>query len=89
MTVTLSAALMIALQLLTLVAMVIAPICSDIEQQANGYKIASVCGFVGVYYCLVLRRKSLIAAIALPAVQIVLSWLFLGYINSLPMTCPR
>ena len=84
-----SAVLMIALQPLTLIAMVIAPRCSGVAQLADTYKVASVLVFGGAYYILVLRRFSLIAAVTIPAVQIAMGWFFLGYINGLPLGCPQ
>lgn len=82
-----SSVLMAVLQPITLIAMVIAPDCSGIMQTASAYKLVSICAFSGAYYILVWRRASLIAAIGLPATQIALGWLFLDYINGLPMTC--
>lgn len=84
-----SVVLIIVLQPVTLVAMVIAPKCTGIEQQANFYKIVSIVVFSVAYYFLAWRRQSLIAAIAVPMAQIALGWWFLGYINSLPMSCPQ
>jgi len=84
---TVSAVLMIILQPITLIAMVIAPRCSGIEQQADAYKIVSICVFSGAYYLMVWRRQSLTAAIALPVSQIAVGGAFLSYINNLPMTC--
>lgn len=84
-----SVVLMIILQPLTLIAMVIAPECTVIGQQANAYKIISIVVFSVAYYLMAWRRPSLIAAIAIPVAQLVLGWWFLGYINSLPMSCPQ
>ncbi|MCU6453496.1 hypothetical protein LPN01_05345 [Sphingomonas sp. A2-49] len=84
-----SMVLMIALQPLTLMAMVVAPECTGIGKQANTYKIVSIIVF-SVAYCLLARRwQSWIAAVAIPVAQIALGWWFLFYVNSLPMTCPQ
>lgn len=85
----LSAVLMAALAVVTLVAMVIAPACTGIMQKADTYKIASLCFFVGAYYLLVWRRRSVIAAVMLPASQILSGLLFASYLNSLPLGCPQ
>ena len=84
-----SAVLIIALQPITLIAIVIAPWCSGITQMADAYKVASVLVFGGAYYILVWRRVSLIAAVAIPAAQIAMGWFFLGYLNGLPLGCPQ
>lgn len=84
-----SMVLVIALQLLTLIAMVVAPECTGIGEQANTYKIVSIIVFSVAYYLLAWRWRSWIAAVAIPGAQIALGWWFLGYINSLPMTCPQ
>ena len=84
-----SVVVMILLQPLTLIAMVIAPRCIGIEQQANIFKVVSIVAFSAAYYLLALRRASLRCAIVIPAAQIAVGWWFLGYINGLPMACPR
>lgn len=83
-----SAILMVVLQAVTLLAMIIAPKCTGIGDRASLYKITSIVVFSMAYYILALRRASLVAAIIIPLVQVALGWWFLGYINSLPMTCP-
>lgn len=82
-----SAILMIVLQLVTLLAMVIAPECTGIGDRVSLYKITSIIVSSMAYYLLALRRASLLAAVIIPLGQIALGWWFLGYINSLPMTC--
>lgn len=85
----LSAVVMAAIAVLTLVAMVIAPTCTYIEQKADAYRVSSICVFAIAYYILIWRKRSLVASIFLPIVQIGMGLLFLRYINSLPMACPR
>jgi Na+/melibiose symporter-like transporter len=83
-----SAVLMVALALVTIFAMVIAPPCTGIMQKANLYKIISLCVFLGAYYLLAWRHRSMTAAMFLPALQIVSGLLFTSYLNSLPIGCP-
>lgn len=84
-----SAVLMLALAFITLVAMVIAPPCTGIMQKADAYKIASLCIFLGAFYLLVWRRRSLFAAMVLPASQILSGLLFASYLNSLSLDCAQ
>ena len=85
----LSALLMLVLQPSTLLAMVIAPQCSGIMQLADRYRFESILLFSVSYYFLVWRKVSLIAAVVIPAVRIALGWLFIRYINNLPMSCSQ
>jgi Na+/melibiose symporter-like transporter len=84
-----SAVLMAALALVTLLAIVIVPPCTGIMQKADTYKIASLCFFLGAYYLLAWRSRSVIAAVLLPASQILSGLLFASYLNSLPLGCPE
>jgi hypothetical protein len=85
----LSAVLMAVLAVVTLFAMVLAPACTGIMQKADTYKIASLCFFLGAYYLLVWRRRSVIVAALLPASQILSGLLFASYLNSLSLGCPQ
>lgn len=84
-----SAVLMVALGLMTLFTIVIAPPCTGVMQKVNFYKIVSLCVFLGAFYPLVLRRRSVIAAIVLPTSQIIAGLLFISYLNSLLLGCPH
>lgn len=82
-----SAVLMIALALMTLFAMIVAPPCTGVMQKANFYKIVSLCVSLGSYYVLAWRRGSVFAAMLLPASQIISGLLFINYLNSFPLGC--
>lgn len=83
----LSAVVMTALAALTLFAMVIVPPCTGIMQKVDTYKIASLCFFPGAYYLLAWRRRSMVAAVLLPVLQILSGVLFASYLNSMPLNC--
>lgn len=84
-----STMLMGTLALVTMFAMVIAPPCTGIMQKANLYKTISLCAFLGTYYLLAWRRRSLTACILIPALQIISGLLFASYLDSFPLGCPE
>ncbi|MES2095734.1 MAG: hypothetical protein V4459_03170 [Pseudomonadota bacterium] len=87
-TIILCAAVTLALAVITLVAMVIAPYCTGIPQKAQAYKIASLCVFLPAFYLFAWRQKSVIVAILIPGFQLGAGILFMNYINTLPIGCP-
>jgi len=83
------AVVMLGIAALTLIAMVIAPPCTGIMHKADTYKISSLCIFLPAFYVLAWRRRSVVAAILIPIVQISANIIFINYINSLPLGCPQ
>lgn len=82
------ALVMLLLAIVTLIAMVIALPCTGIMPKADTYKIVSVFAFLSAFYLFAWRKRSLIAGILIPCVQIGSGFLFMTYLNSLPVSCP-
>lgn len=78
---------MALLAAVTFLAMVVAPVCSGIVQQAGLYRIASVLLFGALFVMFALVRRSLVAAVLIPIAQGVAGLSFAEYLNSIPVTC--
>lgn len=85
----LSAATMLGLAVITLLAPVIAPACTGIMNISDAYKISSLCIFLSLFYLSAWRKRSAVAAVIIPSVQIGAGYLFIKYINGLPLICAQ